>query len=131
MENIKGINSANGPLTDKSREKLRKATDEFEEIFVSMMLKEMYKNIGKTGFLDGGKHEEMFRDMLIEQRAKDLAKNADFGLGEQMFEQFQKLLNAQTLPDQSIKPNNLEELYHQGQIDKIAHSFKNSKGRSK
>ena len=130
MENVKSIIGGDKAHKDiKSREKLRKATEEFEEIFITMMLKEMFKNLGNTGFLDGGKHEKMFRDMLIEERAKDMAKSADFGLGEQMFDQFQKLLNTQTIPDQAIQPNGLEEMYHQNQIEKIAHSFQPSKGK--
>ena len=83
LDKINSIKTTDNSRDDKSREKLRKATDEFEEIFVTMMLKEMFKNLGKTGFLDGGKHEEMFRDMLLQERAKDLAKHAKFGLGDQ------------------------------------------------
>lgn len=129
LDKINAIKPTEESVKDKSREKLRKATDEFEEIFVTMMLKEMFKNLGKTGFLDGGKHEEMFRDMLVQERAKDLAKHAKFGLGDQMFKQFQRVLTDKSLPPDSLKPNTLEELYHQGQIDKIAHTFKGSKGK--
>lgn len=129
LDKINSIKTTDNSRDDKSRQELRKATDEFEEIFVTMMLKEMFKNLGKTGFLDGGKHEEMFRDMLLQERAKDLAKHAKFGLGDQMFQQFQKVLTSKSLPPNGLQPNTLEELYHQGQIDKIAHTFKRSKGK--
>lgn len=74
---------------NKELKKLRHVSQEFEEMFVAMMLKEMHKPLGKTGFLDNGPYEKMFRDMLIDERAKEMAANGGLGIAELMVRQLQ------------------------------------------
>lgn len=58
---------------------------EFEGIFVKMMLTEMRKSVDKAGLVDGGYAEELFEDMLYDEYAKDMTKNARFGLSDQIY----------------------------------------------
>ena len=54
------------------------------------MLKEMNKGLGETGFLDGGDYEKAFKDMLVDERAKQMSKNGSFGLAKMMYKQLEQ-----------------------------------------
>ncbi len=67
--------------------KLMDACVELESIFVARMFKEMRKNLGKTGWLDGGFAEEIFQDMLYDEYSKELSKNSNLGLAKMVYTQ--------------------------------------------
>ncbi len=70
----------------KELEKLKNACSDFESIFMHQMLKEMRKTVKKTGLVHGGQAEEIFSDMLDEERAKTM----QIGLGDILFMQLSK-----------------------------------------
>ncbi|MCO4783520.1 MAG: rod-binding protein [Candidatus Cloacimonetes bacterium] len=105
--------------------KLKKTTQDFEQIFVSMMLKEMNKNLGQTGFLDKGPYEKMFKDMLINERAKDLSKTSGFGIADQMYDQMKNtILGADAKP---TEVNNAQSMLNKMDIERIAHDYRYTK----
>ncbi len=67
---------------------LYKASLEMESLFVNMMLKAMRETVPKTGFNDGGFAEDIFEDMLYEERAKSMSQTANFGLADTLYRQF-------------------------------------------
>ncbi len=69
------------------RSELYRQCQEFESIFVNMMLKEMRKTVDKAGLLDGGQAEDIFQDMLYDEYAKDMTRAAGFGLADQVYRQ--------------------------------------------
>ncbi len=75
---------------DKKKElgKLKKACSDFESIFMNQMLKEMKKTVNKTGLIHGGQAEDIFSDMLDQERSKDMA----IGLGDILFNQLSKAI---------------------------------------
>ncbi len=66
--------------------KLKNACSEFESIFMHQMLKEMRKTVNKTGMVHGGQAEEIFSDMLDQERAKSM----NIGLGDILFMQLSR-----------------------------------------
>ncbi|MBU3917770.1 rod-binding protein [bacterium] len=70
--------------------KLREACDGFEEIFVHKMLQVMRNSTEKTGFLSGGRGEEIFQDMLDENYAKMMTKSKSLGLSDLIYEHTKK-----------------------------------------
>ena len=68
--------------------KLKKACADFESIFMHQMLKEMQKTVKKTGLVHGGQAEEIFSDMLDEERAKTM----QIGIGDVLFMQLSKAI---------------------------------------
>lgn len=80
--------SENG-FGEKESKKLLKACEEFEAYFLYIIMKEMRKTVPKTGFIDGGKSEEIFRDMLDEEIAKKMAKSEQnsFGIANMIYKQ--------------------------------------------
>ncbi|PKL47817.1 MAG: hypothetical protein CVV42_11790 [Candidatus Riflebacteria bacterium HGW-Riflebacteria-2] len=63
--------------------KLKKACSDFESIFMHQMLKEMRKTVKKTGIVHGGQAEEIFADMLDQERSKTMS----IGMGDMLFMQ--------------------------------------------
>ena len=70
------------------KSKLFEQCQEFESIFVKMMLKEMRNSVDKTdSLLSGGWAEDIYSDMLDDEYSKSMAKNAGFGLADQLYKQ--------------------------------------------
>ncbi len=72
----------------KELAKLKNACADFESIFMHQMLKEMQKTVKKTGLVHGGQAEEIFSDMLNEERSKTM----QIGLGDTLFAQLSKAI---------------------------------------
>jgi flagellar protein FlgJ len=67
--------------------KLREVCQDFEAIFIKQMLDAMRKTVTKTGLIDGGMAEDIFEDMLYEERAKLMAKTGSFGIADILYNQ--------------------------------------------
>jgi len=63
---------------------------EAESLFVSQMLKEMRKTVPKGDFLHGGFAEEIFEDMLYDEYALQMSRNANLGLAKMMYEELSR-----------------------------------------
>ena len=73
--------------------KLKEACSEFESIFMHQMLKEMRKTADpKNSLVYGGQAEEIFSDMLDQERAKEMK----IGLGDMMFRQLSQSIISST-----------------------------------
>ncbi|MCX8029621.1 MAG: rod-binding protein [Brevinematales bacterium] len=75
----------------KNQEKLKEVSEEFEAIFVNIMLKEMRKSINETGFLKGFR-EDIFRDLLYWEYSKLISKNTNLGIAEKIQELYKSNL---------------------------------------
>ncbi|HOB91509.1 MAG: rod-binding protein [Bacillota bacterium] len=75
---------------DAEQKRLMQACEEFESIFVHMLLRSMRKSVPKTGFLHGGSGEDIFQDMLDEQIALEASRSGQFGLAKTMFYQLSR-----------------------------------------
>ena len=86
-----GAHLAPSAKIDKSS-KLYEQCQEFESIFVKMMLTEMQKTVDKSSDLtSGGYGEEVFQDLLNDEYSKSMSKSADFGLADQLYRQLSLL----------------------------------------
>ena len=79
-----GARMASGAAVDRSSP-LYAQCQEFESLFVKIMLKEMRATVGKGGLLDGGYAEDIFQDMLDDEYAKGMTRNAGFGLADSVY----------------------------------------------
>lgn len=72
----------------KEDKELKKVTEEFESIFLKMMIDSMDKTINRENNpFFGGKSEEIFRDMLNQERASSMSKSGGIGLAEVLYRQ--------------------------------------------
>lgn len=76
----------------KDLKELKAACDGFEEIFVHKMLQVMREAGPKSGFISGGRGEEIFQDMLDENYAKLISQSDRLGLSRMIFEHSKKFI---------------------------------------
>lgn len=81
----------------KEAEKLQEISQEFESLFVDMMLQSMRKAIPKSGFIDGGNAEDIYRAMLDSEYAKIIAKHGDAGLASMVEKQLLQIMGKRQL----------------------------------
>lgn len=67
-------------VTEKQRQQAKKISQDFEGLFVGMMMKSMRATVGKDTLTGGGHGEEVYRSMLDQQYA-DASVRRGGGLG--------------------------------------------------
>ncbi|MCF6336025.1 MAG: rod-binding protein [Spirochaetales bacterium] len=82
-----GVSAIERNANSGDDEKLKKASGDFEAIFIKQMLDSMRKTINKTSLLGGGMAEDIFEDMLYDKYAEKMSKTANFGLKEILYRQ--------------------------------------------
>ena len=148
METIDSLTKSQQLPKSPELKKLKQATEDFEQIFVNMMLKEMNKGLGKTGFLDGGDYEKAFKDMLVDERAKEMSKKGNFGLAKMMYKQLEQhvmaplsgggntvklpaSLEEEEIGDQATPQVNPSDLARQIALEKLAYDYRRPQGNQK
>lgn len=63
---------------------------QMESIMVSKMLKSMRNTVQKGELMHGGFAEEIFEDMLYDEYALNMSKNANLGLAKMLYEQLSR-----------------------------------------
>jgi flagellar protein FlgJ len=90
---VKPLEKIDEKKLTKNEKSLKEATEEFESIFIKMLLDAQDKTVDReNSMFYGGNSEDIFRSMLNQERAKDLAKSGEFGLAKIMYEQLSKNL---------------------------------------
>lgn len=82
MAKIDQVRGASSSVSNKDRAKLEKAAQDFEAIFMGIMLKTMRDSVQKGGFMDGGNAEEIYRGMLDQEYAKLMSTTDGMGLAK-------------------------------------------------
>ena len=72
--------------------KLKEVSEDFEAIFVNIVLKEMRKSVNEVGFLRGFR-EDIFRDFLYWEYSKIISRNVKLGISEKVFEVYKENLS--------------------------------------
>jgi len=83
-----GRNAPGGPAgepTATDKEKALQAAKNYEGVFLSLMMKEMFSGLKTEGDFTGGFGEEMFRDMLSEQYAETIVDTGGIGLADSIY----------------------------------------------
>jgi len=82
----------NAPVNQRDIQ-LKEACCELESLFINYLLKEMRETIDKSGFMSGGRAEEIYTSMLDTQMAKELACKGGMGLSSIFMKQLVKDFN--------------------------------------
>ena len=88
-------------------ERLKKATQGIESLFVKDLLKIMHKSAEATK-LAKGPGTEIYQDMMDQALADSVSKNGSFGLAKSLYNQFEPLLRAQAAKQPSSKSHTEE-----------------------
>lgn len=76
-----------------NRRSLKKSCQEFEAIFIQSLFKEMRKTVPEGGLFTRSTATEMYRDLLDQEVAKQVAERQSIGMAEQMYRQMEKRLD--------------------------------------
>jgi len=69
---------------------IKRLSNEFESLFLSIVLKSMRNSVQKSGLMDGGNAEEIYRSMLDEEYAKSMAEQRHTGIADNIEEFMRK-----------------------------------------
>lgn len=72
-------------------EKIADAAEEFEAVFVAEMMKPMFEGISTEAPFGGGKAEEIFRSMLLQEYGKITAKSGRIGIADSVKQELIKM----------------------------------------
>ncbi|MDR2942487.1 MAG: rod-binding protein [Treponema sp.] len=86
-----GISNPANENIDKT-DKLYGLCLELETFLVKNLLTGMRNTVQKSGLIDEGFAGKIYEDMLYDEYAKDLTKNAGFGLAEQAYRQLKQYM---------------------------------------
>ncbi|HLK57573.1 MAG TPA: rod-binding protein [Chthonomonadaceae bacterium] len=83
----------------RQRAKLKKATQDFESVFVGMMLKQMRKSMTGSNALFGNSADaKLYQEMMDDTTAQQLSKTGAFGLAKILYKTMEHMLPADPTP---------------------------------
>lgn len=99
---------------DKAREAkaVKKVAQEFEAIFIGMMMKSMRETVGKNEVISGGHGEEVFRSLLDQEYANTAAASGGTGLASMIEKELTRRNNTaapKSLTSEKVPQNVPEE----------------------
>ena len=77
----------------KEMEKIEHAAQDFEAVFIAEMMKPMFEGISTEPPFGGGKGEEVFRSMLLQEYGKIVAQTGGIGMADHVKEQMIQIQN--------------------------------------
>jgi len=76
----------NNAIESQDEEKLKKVCEDFEAIFVNMLLKSMKNTVSDGGLTKKSHAREMFEGMLDEEMASSISKGQGIGIAEILYD---------------------------------------------
>ena len=77
---LKNIRPANTTLDEKTLRKIDEAAQDFEAVFLGEMIKPMFDGIKVDDNFGGGRGEEVFSGLLVEEYGKTMARAGGIGI---------------------------------------------------
>lgn len=78
-----------------SLDKIRETAEDFEAVFLAQMMKPMFEGIETDGPFGGGQAEHMYRDLMVEEYGKSIAKSGGIGIADAVMREMIKMQEAQ------------------------------------
>lgn len=85
-------------VPDETKSKLRTAANEFESVFMTQMLTHMFDGVEVDDTFGGGRGEEMFRPLLINEYGKGIVRGGGLGIGDQVYSELLRAQEAVGIP---------------------------------
>jgi len=83
----KALRSVKNIAADMTDPQLRAACMEMESLFINYLFKEMRATIEKSGFISGGRAEEIFTGLLDVEQSRKISAAGGIGLSSILLEQ--------------------------------------------
>lgn len=81
------------------KEQLKKVAQQFESIFMHMMLKSMRSTVGDGGLTEKSHAREIFESMFDQELADTMAESGDLGIADLIYKQMEKYVSAASEED--------------------------------
>ncbi len=81
-----------GERRERALEELKKATEEFEAIFINSMLKAMRNTIIESNLFPEQAGKDVYRAMMDEYLAKEISRSGGVGISRMLFEELSKYM---------------------------------------
>lgn len=82
---VKAQNKDPASILDSSTiERIEESAKEFEAIFISEMLSPMFEGLETDSMFGGGKGEEIFRNLMIQEIGNSIANTGQVGIADQV-----------------------------------------------
>ena len=101
-DNNKSTEALKKAAKDKDLQCIEDTARDFEAMFISEMMKPMFEGISTEAPFGGGKGEEVFRGMLLQEYGKIMAQTGSIGVAESVKEQ---MIQMQEIIDNGGMPN--------------------------
>jgi Rod binding domain-containing protein len=95
----KAMSALKAAATSKDMKKAEQAAEEFEAVFIGEMLKPMFNMIEVDENFGGGKGEEIFRDLMVQEYGKMIARQGGIGIASQIKAELLRAQETHTNPD--------------------------------
>ena len=87
---VGSFEQVSSPGLSREDQKLKESAEEFEAVFISLMLSQMRNSVMKSDLFGKGQEEEVWNSMMDQELAKTWAKNDGVGLANLLFQQLQQ-----------------------------------------
>ncbi len=78
---------------DQKKAKLKKATQEFESVFIGMMFKQVRKGMEGDNALFGKSHEsKMYQEMMDDTMSHRISESGNFGIGKTLYHRLEAIV---------------------------------------
>lgn len=77
-------------VESKDQVALKKATEEFEAVFIQILLKTMRSTVQEGGLVEKSQGRSMFEGMYDEELAKKMAEGRQMGIADMLYQQLSK-----------------------------------------
>ena len=76
------VNNAKQALSEKDMQRFDEVAKDFEAMFVTEMMKPMFEQIKPDATFGGGKGEEIFQGMMLQEYGKMMAETGQLGIAD-------------------------------------------------
>ncbi len=95
MQNKAAASASLATQAIKSPDKIREAAEDFEAVFLTQMVEQMFSNVGSDNFFGGGQGEKVFRSLLAQEYGKTMASNGGIGIADEVQKEMLRMQEAQ------------------------------------
>lgn len=79
---LQKLGNSGAGLSEKQRQQAKKVAQDFEGLFIGMMVKSMHETVGKDKLTGGGHGEDVYRSMLDQEYVAQAVKRGGLGLAK-------------------------------------------------
>jgi len=92
-------------IKDKDLDRLDAVAKDFEAMFVTEMMKPMFEQIKPDERFGGGKGEEIFRGMMLQEYGKMMAETGQIGIADSVKQELIRMQEDASNPSQPLPVN--------------------------